>query len=313
MRLARVASWTSAALLTFVASAVGCGRSQIPDATSDDGGSESGSSSGASGSSSGPSGSSSGFSGSGSGSSGSSGSGSSGSGSGGFGSSSGGSSGSSSGSPGSCGPENCAGCCDGTTCIWPNQSASQCGFAGVACAPCGAGGTCQKGACLYPRPNCGPANCTGCCVDANTCSDGTAADACGFGGAQCEGCGPQGNVMQCVPQPGGGGSCRATCGPADGCNGCCNGATCELGQSTSSCGTGGAPCAACAKGEICAVQGPGGGGLCQEPCSPSTCAGCCQGEVCAVGNQDIACGTGGGVCSDCTAQSYLCVNGMCQP
>jgi hypothetical protein len=216
------------------------------------------------------------------------------------------------GAPGSCGPSNCQGCCDGTNCIWPPSSASQCGLGGVACGSCNNGGMCLKGTCVYPRPNCGPANCQGCCVDANLCTDGTAEDLCGFGGEQCEGCGPMGNLTPCVPQPGGGGSCHATCGPGV-CNGCCNGATCELGQSTSACGENGSSCTVCGQGEICAVQGAGGGGICQEPCSPSTCAGCCQGEVCAVGDQDVACGTGGGACADCTAESYLCVQGTCQP
>jgi hypothetical protein len=206
---------------------------------------------------------------------------------------------------------NCSGCCDGTTCIdLPQTSPSQCGFLGQACAACKTGGMCLKGACVYPTPHCGPANCQGCCWDANDCSDGTAQDACGFGGELCRGCGPIEGEQACVPQPGGGGSCWSGCGPGT-CGGCCNGATCEVGQSASACGQNGAPCAACGPGEICSVQGVGG--LCQEPCSPSTCMGCCQGEVCAVGDQGIACGTGGAACADCNAQNYFCVQGTCQP
>lgn len=61
------------------------------------------------------------------------------------------------------------------------------------------------------------------------------------------------------------------------------------------------------------VQGPGRGGLCKVPCSPATCNGCCDGDVCAVGNQDIACGTGGEACADCTAMHYTCISATCMP
>jgi len=213
---------------------------------------------------------------------------------------------------GACSPATCnAGCCQGGMCV-QGQSSAACGIGAAACVACKPGGSCVKGACIYPTPNCGPSNCAGCCVDANDCSDGTAIDACGFGGQLCQGCGPLGGHSACVPQAGGGGSCQSACGPSN-CHGCCNGSICELGQSASQCGSGGQACTTCASSEMCAVQGPGNGGQCQLPCSPATCGGCCAGDVCAVGNQDIACGAGGAPCADCTTMHYLCAKGTCQP
>ncbi len=51
-------------------------------------------------------------------------------------------------------------------------------------------------------------------------------------------------------------------------------------------------------------------------CGPISCAsGCCYGNVCAIGTQDIACGSMGHACLDCTAQTFgagTCVHGFCQ-
>jgi hypothetical protein len=55
------------------------------------------------------------------------------------------------------------------------------------------------------------------------------------------------------------------------------------------------------------------GGACQIPCSPASCMGCCESNVCAVGNQAIACGTGGAACTDCTASFQECSSGACAP
>ena len=208
-------------------------------------------------------------------------------------------------SPGSC--TSCVGCCEGDTCIsLANETASMCGFSNVACHACASkADQCVKGACMHPQPNCGTSNCAGCCVDANNCSDGLSADACGFGGAECQGCGKG----ACVPTSTGG-SCGSTCGPGN-CKGCCDNGKCLLGQSDSSCGNSGDACVACKAPETCLVLGPSIGGTCRAPCSTSTCAGCCDGEVCAVGDQDIACGVGGEACADCTP--HKCVSGKCSP
>ena len=205
----------------------------------------------------------------------------------------------------------CPGCCQGTVCL-RGESTDACGIYGYACVACPHGASCFKGACSIPDPNCGPSNCAGCCLDANTCSFGTAPDACGFGGADCQGCGSANDLMACVPQAGGGGSCLPTCDTTN-CHGCCDGATCLLGQSESSCGAMGQACASCVSGESCILQGDGNGGICQLPCSPSSCAGCCASDVCAVGTQDLACGVGGETCVDCTPGHLRCLSGVCHP
>jgi hypothetical protein len=47
-------------------------------------------------------------------------------------------------------------------------------------------------------------------------------------------------------------------------------------------------------------------------CSSETCAsGCCYGDICAQGNQDIACGTRGFACLDCTTSGAVCLLGDC--
>lgn len=203
---------------------------------------------------------------------------------------------------GSSGPcSDCAqGCCQDGTCIrFTAQTTQACGFGGIACETCKPGGQCIKGACMYPQPGCGPANCAGCCVDANMCTDGTSGDACGHGGQACQACG------DCIPRSGGGGSCHLACGPSN-CEGCCQGDSCLLGESADACGTQGQACATCAPGETCSALGGSIGGICKAPCSPATCNGCCHGDVCAVGNQDIACGRGGATCADCTSTKSVC-------
>jgi hypothetical protein len=215
-----------------------------------------------------------------------------------------------SGGPGSCGA--CQGCCQGTTCMG-GETPDECGIFGSQCVACPAGAACHKGACFIPQPGCGPSNCPGCCLDANTCSYGTVVDECGFGGHMCQGCGAAvANPTACVPHPGGGGSCQPTCGPGN-CHGCCDGNACLLGQSQNSCGAQGQACTSCVGGESCTLLGPGIGGHCQLPCSPATCAGCCVGDICAVGSQDLACGVGGKACVDCTSNHLVCMSGACQP
>jgi hypothetical protein len=47
-------------------------------------------------------------------------------------------------------------------------------------------------------------------------------------------------------------------------------------------------------------------------CSPDTCpTGCCYGKICALGKQNIACGTNGFACTDCTAFGEQCFSGVC--
>lgn len=213
-------------------------------------------------------------------------------------------------SQGLCGRGNCRGCCQNNQCLDYNQlSATACGFDGVACINCGPKGTCLKGACATPQPGCGPANCSGCCLDANHCSYGTVDDACGFGGQLCQGCGPSSNTVECIPRTGGGGSCggQQTCGRGT-CSGCCQGNVCEIGQSTSACGTGGRACATCGAGESCV-------GFCQAPpfCTAKNCSTCCLGNQCVAGDSDSACGEQSNPCDDCAAQGEICLDHQCVP
>ncbi len=49
------------------------------------------------------------------------------------------------------------------------------------------------------------------------------------------------------------------------------------------------------------------------PCNATTCpTGCCaQNGACRAGGTDIACGTGGAACQDCTATGRSCVSHVC--
>lgn len=209
----------------------------------------------------------------------------------------------------------CVGCWKGSNCIpLASTTVHECGFGGPCVACPGPDAKCFKGACSFSDPGCTASNCSGCCLDANTCSNGLSADACGSGGLECQGCGPEetGFFIPCAPQDGGGGKCQPACN-SGACPGCCDGAECRLGQSGTSCGTLGATCTACPSGEFCKENGPGSGGVCQAPCAPGNCAGCCENDVCAVGTQDIACGSGGESCVDCTASHDQCGSGTCGP
>jgi hypothetical protein len=203
-----------------------------------------------------------------------------------------------------CGPANCGGCCEGTTCV-TGTDANACGKQGAACADCSATGK----TCVPPgQPNertcqtpvtCGPANCPGCCVG-NQCVVSTTAAACGKGGAACVACGAN---QTCTA-----GTCQAasTCGPAS-CNGCCIGDICATGNQATACGTNGVNCQNCAgQAKVCQ------GGSCQTPvCGPGNCAGCCSGNTCVIGTQDNACGGAGAACNDCTGAGQACQNRVC--
>jgi hypothetical protein len=171
------------------------------------------------------------------------------------------------------------------------------------------------GACFRPQPDCGPSNCAGCCQGTSLCADGTDGVACGRSGEQCQRCVTAEGGGACVPEPGGGGQCGgyATCHYPN-CHGCCSSVTyCALGLSQSACGSNGETCHACTGGQQCAPSA-NGGGECVDAgaCGPQNCPGCCQGDLCAIGNQDVACGTGGAVCVDCANSAQKCGAGTCQ-
>ncbi len=93
-----------------------------------------------------------------------------------------------------CGPANCSGCCEGTTC--QNSSATSCGSNGVTCVTCASGTTCNSGMCGMPGTGgggtqgpCNQLTCLrGCCDGDNRCRDGNDNDACGIGGTRCNSC-----------------------------------------------------------------------------------------------------------------------------
>jgi len=200
-----------------------------------------------------------------------------------------------------CGPANCAGCCQGTTCV-VGSDATACGNAGQACTNCTSTGRICGGDRTCQTPvTCSPANCPGCCVG-NACIVATTPAACGKGGEACRACGANEscNTGTCVPAP--------ACSAAN-CAGCCIGTdVCAVGAQNTACGVGGAQCTNCtAAGRVCQT------GTCQVPtCGPANCAGCCSGNTCVLGTQDNACGGAGAACSDCTPGNQVCQGRVCQ-
>jgi hypothetical protein len=196
-----------------------------------------------------------------------------------------------------CGPQNCKGCCFGNTCF-PGNDPNACGFFGQQCNFCGPSGTCPNGFCQFDGGTCGPQNCSGCC-EGNTCFPGNDPNACGFGGFQCNFCGPNAACPN--------GSCQAAqCTPQN-CGGCCDGNTCVNGDSSGACGFGGQQCMKCLPGAFCQ------GNVCQttSTCGPQNCAGCCIGNSCFNGTDNFECGLFGKACFACP-QGTTCISGACQ-
>jgi len=139
------------------------------------------------------------------------------------------------------------GCCQANgTCVTTSNNHA-CGTGGEACEDCGSG-TCAKQTCVRPQPNCGPSNCTGCCLSSVECATGIHHTFCGHGGEACMGC------TACVPVNGGG-VCND---PPPGCNsatcpiGCCDGNVCKPGWHDDACGSQAGACVNCtARGGWC--------------------------------------------------------------
>ena len=137
-----------------------------------------------------------------------------------------------------CGPNNCKGCCAGSTCV-PTESDSQCGTGGLACTNCSAMNEfCNQatGLCVSQPPMCGPMSCTGCCAG-DICVTSEGNTQCGVGGMACTDCTTSGDVCT-------GGTCTSTCDPMS-CPGCCLTNTCYAGFVDNRCGSGGAACIDC--------------------------------------------------------------------
>jgi hypothetical protein len=169
--------------------------------------------------------------------------------------------------------------------------------------------------------SCGPATCpNGCCEQIGAqyqfyCIPQPDNSLCGSGGYACTACQPptictNGSCLYSQP-----GCNTANCHP-----GCCvDQDTCSNGQSQTACGLTGTTCTACSSDQVCQPDLQGDGGSCGAPtpptCGPGTCAGCClgvlQGLVCAVGDQNIACGVGGGGCHQCNTGNCNPQSGLC--
>jgi hypothetical protein len=158
---------------------------------------------------------------------------------------------------------------------------------------------------------CGPTTCAVCCQPDGTCAKQVSDQACGSHGAACAVCPTSYHCDKnpyCIKDSPG-------CGPGN-CDGCCwMGNYCLSGFSGGLCGHQGETCTTCPGGLECTPDATGVGGSCEgnpPPCSPATCDGCCYGPICATGTQDIACGTGGVTCVDCTSASKTtCRAGAC--
>ena len=204
-------------------------------------------------------------------------------------------------------------CClpDGSCAL--NESNLACGTGGQACTVCASDAVC-KGVCTKYQDDCGPSNCPGCCENSNICAPGDDDMACGHMGYQCQPCAPGEGTSQCMPLSAGGGVCSggASCDPAN-CTGCCQGNICLVGDVEGACGSHGVTCAMCPAGQACAFVTMDMGYACTAaPCDPSTCSGCCDGLVCAVGDQDVACGSGGEACVNCAASEQKCAQNACR-
>ncbi|MFK7987104.1 MAG: C2 domain-containing protein [Sandaracinaceae bacterium] len=193
-----------------------------------------------------------------------------------------------------CGPGDCAGCCNGTECVAEGRD-DACGGGGVACIACGSGEVCSDAECVVPS-TCDGSNCTGCC-NGDTCLPGDSDSACGEGGDVCSMCG---GTQTCRD-----GFCDVPC--SERCNaGCCDGDVCLPGFSDATCGSGGSACEACGTDELC-----DGVGCVDRGCS-ETCEGCCSFGACMLGDDSSSCGSAGNMCTIC-GDSIDCVAGACVP
>jgi len=115
-------------------------------------------------------------------------------------------------------------------------------------------------ACGSQPSGCGPHNCADGCCDGALCMSGKSTLACGSGGEACVRCGAnmQCSAGICIAGTGGGagggtGGGRGgsgTCNAAN-CTGCCQGNTCQPGNTASACGKSGAACVQCGANQVC--------------------------------------------------------------
>ncbi len=214
------------------------------------------------------------------------------------------------GSSSACNPDNCDGCCDAADRCHPGRAINACGQFGKVCSDCSAlGFECIARHCEGVAPECGPANCDGCCDVDGRCRFGSESDACGGGGHACDNCAVDGRGCRdgrCQGDP------PARCGPEN-CGGCCDGDTCVGGTSNLACGANGQACQRCqSAGRICTQ--PGNYCAYVPSCTSATCpTGCCGDDgVCRPGRSNDACGRQGRACDDCGASGESCApQGFC--
>jgi hypothetical protein len=172
-----------------------------------------------------------------------------------------------------CNTTNCRGCCQQSVCH-PGIDSTVCGSGGQPCQSCAPNGmACVGQQCATA---CGAATCDGCCAG-NQCLPGNIPTACGQRGASCSDCAALGAL--CIAEAGVGGACQvvSTCDPHLCPEGCCDvNGVCQLGETDSTCGFGGASCQICAPNQACGnstcvpVAQDGGPGCVDQ------CNGCCD-------------------------------------
>ena len=200
-----------------------------------------------------------------------------------------------------CSPANCNGCCLNNKCELGRANAA-CGFSGLDCLIC-VGEQCSgtPPTCALPPggTTCGPANCTGCCLN-DKCQSGRTNAACGQAGLACDVCS---SGEQCTGTPPICATTAATggCGPGN-CNGCCSNNKCYSGTSNATCGNSGLQCLTCGTGQTCGgtpptcVTSSSGIGICN---SSNCMTGCCDGSGTCRKPSDAFCGTMAQNCTPC--------------
>ena len=183
--------------------------------------------------------------------------------------------------------------CVGKTC---DTAITNCGKT-VICGPlngaCPSGQSCETGVCTCTATACPEGCCDGndgCRIDDDT--------ACGTGGGACTACSGTGETC-------GGGGVDGVCGCTDDRTAC---GTAVCGTATNNCGDE----VACGPLDGACPQVPGQ--VCTEDgrcvCTSQSCPdGCCDdSEQCRI-DEDLACGTGGGICTPCSGTGVTCGGG----
>lgn len=216
-----------------------------------------------------------------------------------------------------CSAANCAGCCEGDTCVKVIGVAA-CGTGGESCRVCQAGQRCGAGACL-----CDSASCSGCC-SGNVCITPGTPQMCGQSGRACMACAAgqacTNGDCTCDGGPCGSGSCTSC--PT----GCCGGGSCQA-STVAGCGVMGTACSDCrtSLSDTCNAAGVCVCGTAAGPCAPNkhcvggrcicdstVCDGCCTTSgTCDVGTDKTSCGSDGGACAKCN-MGKQCTAHACQ-